>query len=267
MSTLQSEAILHLPLTELLEDEANVRSKLTGIDELAESLKTLGQLQPILVTKIADTTPRYKMIAGHRRLAAARLAGLTTLAAIVTDSESSRAVQLVENIQREDLPALDVADALRHMLGDEKNADALAKRVSKPIGWVRRHLALLKVDRELVMTMRKARLPFAQAEEIVRIARTSSTKDAIAAATLAREGKASKRQLRELADARASSDSVVRKKTFNVAGPGFKVAVAVSCEVGLDEIAESQLTEIAEAAGNVLSRLQPKTDPPADMRS
>jgi ParB/RepB/Spo0J family partition protein len=268
MSSPQAETVLRIPLTQLIEDDGNVRSKLTGIEELAESLKTLGQLQPILVTATRGDVP-YRVVAGHRRLAAARLAGIETLSAIVVDGEASstRTVQLVENIQREDLPALDVADALREMLADDKNADALAKRVSKPIGWVRRHLALLKVAPELVAAMRKARLPFAQAEEVVRIAKSGSTKDAMAAAAMARDGKASKRELRELADARASSDEIVRKRTFSVAGAGFKVAVAVSCDAGIDDVAESQLNEIAEAAATVLARMQTKADPPAEKRA
>ncbi|MCC6812144.1 MAG: ParB/RepB/Spo0J family partition protein [Deltaproteobacteria bacterium] len=267
MGAQQSETAIRIPLTDLIEDDGNVRSKLTGIEELAESLNTVGQLQPILVTKTAAGEAAYRVVAGHRRLAAARLAGIEALTAIVVDGDlaSTRTVQLVENIQREDLPALDIADALREMMADEKNAETLARRVSKAGSWVRRHLALLKLDPEVVKAIRKGRLSFAQAEEVARIAK-SSVKEGVTAANLVRDGKASSRELRAMADDAKKATGEPRSKRFDARGAGFVVELRVQCDRLLDDVAEGQLRSIAEAAGHVLDRFMEKSPAP-EMRS
>jgi ParB family chromosome partitioning protein len=93
-------------------DETNVRSRVQGIEELAASIRMHGIIQPLVGTRGGDG--RVRLIAGHRRLAAAKLAGLECIPMIFREVEATVAkeLQLVENVQREDLPALAVAEAL-----------------------------------------------------------------------------------------------------------------------------------------------------------
>jgi ParB family chromosome partitioning protein len=100
--------------------------------ELAESIKKQGLLQPILVRKLNDG--RYEIIAGERRWRASQLAGLTAVPVILkqVDDETAMAMALVENLQREDLNAMDQARAMHRLthefsLTHQQVADLLCK--------------------------------------------------------------------------------------------------------------------------------------------
>lgn len=255
MSTRTVSQIQEIPLQSLVEDDGNVRTRLTGIEELAESLKSMGQLQPIVVVETGSRDLPYRVVAGHRRVAAARLAGIETLLAtiVAVDAPEARAMQLVENIQREDLPALDVAEALRQMLAFEASPDALAKRVSKPVNWVRRHLALVKLDAEVVQAIRKNRLGFAQAEEIARLAKNVSVTEAVACASKARDGKLSMLDLREMSKARVGKEQAGPRR-YAASGKDYEVILTVKTKRTIDEVTEGQLRSIVAAVENVLER-------------
>ncbi len=102
------------------------------LQELADSIKAQGIIQPIVVRKIA--LDKYEIVAGERRWRAAQLAGLQQIPVVIKelDDRSAMAIALIENIQREDLNALEEANALRRLL-DEFNmthqqiADAVGK--------------------------------------------------------------------------------------------------------------------------------------------
>lgn len=104
----------------------------TNLQELAESIKKQGLLQPLIVREIAPQ--RYEIIAGERRWRACQLAGLETIPIIVrqVDDETAMAMALVENIQREDLNAIDQARAMQRLnsefdLTHQQIADLLSK--------------------------------------------------------------------------------------------------------------------------------------------
>lgn len=124
----------------------NVRTK-TGLDpaslkELSESIKTHGLLQPIIVAKTGDG---FAVIAGQRRTLAAKLAGLDAIQAIVTDGseegESLKAVQIVENLHRENLSLSETCGAVRDMLAMVGKPAMVAKRLAKSPAWVSKHLS------------------------------------------------------------------------------------------------------------------------------
>ena len=85
--------------------------------ELAESIKAQGVMQPILVRPVGARRGRYEIIAGERRLRAAKLAGLDEVPVLVRDvpDEAAAAMALIENIQREDLNPLEEAQGLRRL--------------------------------------------------------------------------------------------------------------------------------------------------------
>ena len=117
-----------------------------SLDELSESIRQFGVLQPILVQKKGN---RYEIIAGERRWRAARKAGLTEIPAIVreyTDQETLE-LSLIENIQREDLNPIEEAKAFRRLVEEfSLRQEDLAVRVSKSRTAITNSLRLLKLD-------------------------------------------------------------------------------------------------------------------------
>ena len=104
----------------------------TGLEELAQSIKAQGVMQPIVVRLIAKN--QYEIIAGERRWRASKLAGLATIPALVRDvtDEAAIAMALIENIQREDLNPVEEAIALQRLqkefeLTQQEVADAVGK--------------------------------------------------------------------------------------------------------------------------------------------
>lgn len=116
----------------------------TSISQLADSLAKHGMLQPIIVRPDPEADEGFIVIAGHRRLAAAKLAGFDHVPAIVTTAETQNAfeVQLLENIQRENLTLADTADAVRKLAAVHGKAKVIAGIVNKSTGWVSKHLAI-----------------------------------------------------------------------------------------------------------------------------
>ena len=101
-----------------------------GIDQLAASIRRHGVLQPIVVSRKGDG---YELVAGHRRVLAARAAGKTTIPAVVREEVSDRLeLALVENLQRADLNAIEVARAYKLLMETyDLTQEELAERVGK----------------------------------------------------------------------------------------------------------------------------------------
>lgn len=116
-----------------------------ALAELAESIKLRGMLQPILLRngqgKLGN---RYTVIAGERRLRAARLAGLTAVPALVGDVPENLAaeMQLVENIQREELSLAETAAGVLKLFEQHQTQKPIADLLGKSVPWVSKHLAV-----------------------------------------------------------------------------------------------------------------------------
>ncbi|OGR67646.1 MAG: hypothetical protein A2081_00870 [Elusimicrobia bacterium GWC2_61_19] len=123
-----------------------------ALAELSESIKERGLLQPISVWK-DHGEDHYELIAGERRLRASRLAGLAEIDAIVKkdlDDEQKLGLSLIENIQREDLNAVDTALAYRQLMQNFGVSQAdIAKRVGKSRAAVSNTLRLLELDEDI----------------------------------------------------------------------------------------------------------------------
>ena len=135
-----------------------------AIGELAASLKSTGLIQPIVVRR---TDAGYELIAGERRLRAARKAGLATVAAIVRDVDGFRQAQmaLVENVQRENLNPLDRAAAYRTLIDQLGLTQAeLADRVGEDRSVVANHLRLLDLAPPVQEHVRSSRLSLGHAK-------------------------------------------------------------------------------------------------------
>ena len=110
----------------------------SALEELKDSVKEFGVLQPLLVRKVAEN--RYELIAGERRLRAAKLAGLTEVPVEVREynNEEIAQIALIENIQRENLNAMEEAKAYERLM---KEFNLTQETVAKKVGRSRSHIA------------------------------------------------------------------------------------------------------------------------------
>ncbi len=119
-----------------------------SLHELSESIKQFGVIQPITVRKI-DGEEKYEIIAGERRFRAARMAGLTTVPAIINtnvDDNSSLAMALIENIHREDLSPVEQALTFKQLLEEFKlTHDELSRQVGKSRALITNTLRILSL--------------------------------------------------------------------------------------------------------------------------
>jgi ParB family chromosome partitioning protein len=134
--------------------ETNPRQPRTRFDDaalatLAESIRAHGVLQPVLLTESGDG---YRLVAGERRVRAARLAGLTSVPAVVRQLADREQLELalVENLQREDLDPIEAAKAYRQLIDEFAfSQDQLAARVSRARSTVANTLRLLELAPEV----------------------------------------------------------------------------------------------------------------------
>ncbi len=147
----ESEGIREIPLERIVPNPRQPRQREDpeGLQELAASIAAHGVLQPVIVTEVLDALPpTYQLVAGERRWRAARLAGLTTIPAIVKDVSPRQMVELalVENLQREDLNPLEEAEAYRVLVEEfGLNHDDVARQVGRSRPAVTNSLRLLQL--------------------------------------------------------------------------------------------------------------------------
>ena len=142
------------------------------LDELAQSIKTSGVIQPIVVRKVADG---YRIIAGERRWRAAQRAGLTKVPVVIRDVPPGQEAQLlemalIENLQREDLNPIDEAAAYERLSTDfHMTQEEIAAAVGKDRSSVANHLRLLKLPQEVRAEVAAGRLSMGHARALLAI--------------------------------------------------------------------------------------------------
>lgn len=141
-----------------------------SLEELALSIKKLGLVQPITVRETSGG--RYQLIAGERRLRAARMAGLTHVPAFIrtADDQAMLELALVENIQREDLDAIEVAISFQRLVEECKlTQEQLSDRVGKQRSTVANYMRLLRLPAEIQLGIRKRLLTMGHARTLINI--------------------------------------------------------------------------------------------------
>lgn len=149
----QGSGVLEVPVTEIVPNPHQPRQRIDAqeLDELAASIKEHGLIQPLIVSEARQDAPpeaHYQLIAGERRLEAARLAGLDTVAVIVRDATPQQMLELalIENIQRADLNPLEEATAYQHLVQDfGLTQQQIADRVGKNRVSIANALRLLRL--------------------------------------------------------------------------------------------------------------------------
>jgi len=127
-----------IPLEKVVPNPQQPRTQFdrAGIDELASSISRHGVLQPIVVSRKGDG---YELVAGHRRVLAARAAGKTTIPAVIREDVKDRLeLALVENLQRADLNAIETARAYKLLM---ETYDLTQERLAERVGKSRSHVA------------------------------------------------------------------------------------------------------------------------------
>ena len=125
-----------------------------ALQELAESIRQIGIIQPITLRQMEDGT--YQIIAGERRWRAAQLAGLTNIPAYIRTANDENVMQmaLVENIQREDLNAIEIALAYQNLIEQYSlTQDKLSEKVGKNRATIANYLRLLKLPAQVQVAL------------------------------------------------------------------------------------------------------------------
>ncbi|MEN9743127.1 MAG: hypothetical protein RLZZ65_932 [Bacteroidota bacterium] len=153
--------------------------ELSALEELKTSIQTHGIIQPITVRKMGRD--RYQLISGERRFRAAQLAGLTEIPAYVriANDQTMLEMALVENIQREDLNAIEVALSYERLLEECKlTQEQLSEKVAKSRSHIANHLRLLKLPAPIQAAVRDKQLSMGHARALLAL---STEKEQLAA--------------------------------------------------------------------------------------
>lgn len=140
-----------------------------ALQELADSIKELGIIQPLTVRNVDGS---FQLISGERRLRAAKIAGLKTVPAFVRTANDQGMLEmaLVENIQREDLDAIEVAISYQRLVDECKlTHDTLSDRVGKKRTTVTNYLRLLKLPAEIQLGIRERKIGMGHARALISI--------------------------------------------------------------------------------------------------
>ena len=141
-----------------------------SLEELAASIRQLGIVVPLTVRETGDG--RYQLIAGERRLRAARMAGLTHVPAYIRTADDTAMLEmaLVENIQREDLDAIEVAITYQRLIEEcNLTQEQLSDRVGKQRSTVANYMRLLRLPAEIQLGIRNRSLSMGHARTLVNI--------------------------------------------------------------------------------------------------
>ena len=141
------------------------------LEELADSIKANGVVQPIMV-RPGDEEGRYILVLGERRLHASKKAGKTHIPALVRRVSLQQAAEMtiIENLQREDLSALEQAEAFRVLSNEfHLTQQQIGERVGLSRASVTNYMRLLKLPREVMQLLAEKKINFAQARELLKL--------------------------------------------------------------------------------------------------
>ena len=141
-----------------------------ALDELAASIRELGIIQPLSLRKTGPDT--YQIIAGERRYRAALLAGLQTVPAYIRTANDTELTEmaLIENIQREDLNAIEIALTFKKLIDQyELTQERLSERIGKKRATVANFLRLLKLPAEVQLGLRDKRVDMGHARALLSV--------------------------------------------------------------------------------------------------
>lgn len=173
-------AVTNLPLSQIEANPFQPRSHFEeqALSELADSIKLHGIIQPVTVRKMGYD--RFQLISGERRFRASQLAGLENIAAYVrvANDQAMLEMALVENIQRENLDAIEIAISYKRLI-DECNLtqEQLSEKVSKQRSTVTNYLRLLKLPAEVQLGIREKKISMGHARALINVEKSDDMVD------------------------------------------------------------------------------------------
>lgn len=141
-----------------------------ALSELAASVKMHDIIQPLTVTKIGNG--KYRIVAGERRFRAAKIAGLTDVPVYIRDTKDSQILELalLENLQREDLNAIEIALSYRQLMEElDYTQDQLAERMGKERSTITNYIRLLKLPPDLQAAVRNGKISMGHARALINV--------------------------------------------------------------------------------------------------
>ena len=141
-----------------------------ALSELAASVKMHDIIQPITVTKISNG--KYRIIAGERRFRAAKIAGLPDVPVYIRDTKDSKILELalLENLQREDLNAIEIALSYKQLMEElDYTPDQLAERMGKERSTVTNYIRLLKLPPDIQAAVRNGHISMGHARALINV--------------------------------------------------------------------------------------------------
>ncbi len=124
-----------------------------NLNDLSNSIKERGVIQPIIVRKAADDVSKYEIIAGERRWLAARKAGLHDIPVVVTDADDLKSLEfaIVENVQRHDLNPLEEAQGYKRLIDEfSYDQEKVSKFIGKSRSYITNSLRLLNLPSDVI---------------------------------------------------------------------------------------------------------------------
>ncbi len=163
-------SISEIPLNQITANPFQPRTEFdeAALEELADSIKMHGIIQPIAVRKIGND--KYEIISGERRTRASIRAGLKTIPAYVrvANDQSMLEMALIENIQRENLNSIEIALSYKRLLEECKlNQEELGERVGKNRSTVTNYMRLLKLPEEIQIALRDNQISMGHARALI----------------------------------------------------------------------------------------------------
>lgn len=170
LQTSGSSSIGEIPLEQI---EANPNQPRQEFDEeslreLADSINELGVIQPITLRRVADE--QYQIIAGERRFRASQLAGKSSIPAYILEAndENTMEMALIENIQREDLNAMEIALAYQQLIEQYNlSQEQLSKRVGKGRATIANFLRLLRLPAAIQVALKEKKIDMGHARALL----------------------------------------------------------------------------------------------------
>lgn len=173
-------AVTNLPLNQIEANPFQPRSHFEeqALSELAESIKIHGIIQPVTVRKMGYD--RFQLISGERRFRASQLAGMEFIPAYVrvANDQSMLEMALVENIQRENLDAIEIAISYKRLIDEcSLTQEQLSEKVSKQRSTVTNYLRLLKLPAEVQLGIREKKITMGHARALINVEKSDDMVD------------------------------------------------------------------------------------------
>ena len=198
-----SGSITEIPIEQIEPNPFQPRTVFStdALVELAASIRELGIIQPVTLRKVRPD--HYQLISGERRFRASQAAGLMTIPAYIrlANDEAMLEMALVENIQREELDAIEIAISFQRLIDEcDLSQEALSEKVGKERSTVANYLRLLKLPPEIQLGLRQKHIGMGHARALISV---KDPQKQIALFRMIVESKLSVRQVEELAKDRS----------------------------------------------------------------